>query len=168
MRQRGIRYAAAVPIPEFILDLRAKLGHAPLHLPGVTAVVLDDRQRVLLVQRADNGRWTLVTGCLDPGEQPAAGAVREVAEETAVQVRVERLLSVAALPLMTFPNGDQTYWMDIAFRCRSTGGQARVNDDESIDVGWFALDALPDIPDRHRKAIHDALDPAAAARFLTR
>ena len=156
-----------MPIPQFILDLRAQLGHAPLHLPGVTAVVLDERQRVLLVRRADNGRWTLVTGCLDPGEQPAVGAVREVAEETAVQVRVERLLSVAALPLMTFPNGDQTYWMDIAFRCRPTGGQARVNDDESIDVGWFVLDALPDIPERHQQAIQDALDPAGPARFLT-
>jgi 8-oxo-dGTP pyrophosphatase MutT (NUDIX family) len=156
-----------VPIPQFVLDLRAKLGHDPLHLPGVTAVVLDDAERVLLVQRADNARWTLVTGCLDPGEQPAAGLVREVAEETAVQVRVERLLSVTALPLMTFPNGDQTYWTDIAFRCRPTGGQARVNDDESIDVGWFGLNALPDIPGRHVRAIRDALDPAAPARFLT-
>ena len=156
-----------MPIPQFVLDLRARLGHDPLHLPGVTAVVLDDQQRVLLVQRADNLRWTLVTGCLDPGEQPAVGAVREIAEETAVRARVDRLLSVTALPLMTFPNGDQTYWLDVAFRCQATGGQARVNDDESMDVGWFRLDALPDIPERHREAIDDALDPGPAARFLT-
>ena len=156
-----------MPIPQFVLDLRARLGHDPLHLPGVTAVVLDDQQRVLLVQRADNLRWTLVTGCLDPGEQPAVGAIREVAEETAVQARVDRLLSVTALPLMTFPNGDQTYWLDVAFRCHATGGQARVNDDESVDVGWFRLDALPDIPERHREAIDDALDPGRPARFLT-
>jgi 8-oxo-dGTP pyrophosphatase MutT (NUDIX family) len=166
--QGGIGYAAAVPIPQFVLDLRARLGHEPLHLPGVTAVVFDDVKRVLLVQRADNLRWTLVTGCLDPGEQPAVGAVREVAEETAVQVQVERLLSVTALPLMTFPNGDQTYWMDVAFHCHATGGQARVNDDESVDVGWFRLDELPDIPDRHRQAIDDALDQGRPARFLTR
>jgi 8-oxo-dGTP pyrophosphatase MutT (NUDIX family) len=155
-----------MPIPPFILDLRAKLGHDPLHLPGVTAVVLDDDSRVLLVQRSDTGRWTLVTGCLDPGEQPAVGAVREVEEETAVQVRVERLLSVTALPLMTFPNGDQTYWMDVAFRCYPTGGTARVNDDESVDVGWFGLDDLPDMPARHVLAIQDALGEAPA-RFLT-
>jgi 8-oxo-dGTP pyrophosphatase MutT (NUDIX family) len=155
-----------MPIPPFILDLRAKVGHDPLQLPGVTAVVLDDDNRVLMVQRADSGRWTLVTGCLDPGEQPAVGAVREVEEETAVQVRVERLLSVTALPLMTFPNGDQTYWMDVAFRCYPTGGQARVNDDESVDVGWFGLDDLPDMPARHVLAIQDALGDAPA-RFLT-
>jgi ADP-ribose pyrophosphatase YjhB (NUDIX family) len=165
--RRTVRYAAAVPIPPFVLALRAKLGHEPLHLPGVTAVVLDDDNRVLLVRRADNGRWTLVTGCLDPGEQPAVGTVREVAEETAVEVRVERLLSVTALPLMTFANGDQTYWLDVAFRCRPLGGEARVNDDESIDVGWFSLDDLPDIPDPHAQAIRDALDGTAPARFLT-
>ncbi|MGH3305126.1 MAG: NUDIX domain-containing protein [Streptosporangiaceae bacterium] len=72
-----------MPTPQFILDLRAQVGHDVLCLPGVTAVVLDDGQ-VLLVRRADNQLWTLVTGCLEPGEQPAAGAVREVAEETAV------------------------------------------------------------------------------------
>jgi ADP-ribose pyrophosphatase YjhB (NUDIX family) len=164
---RAIRYAAAVPIPPFILDLRAKVGHDPLHLPGVTAVVFDDEARVLLVRRADNHRWTLVTGCLEPGEQPAVGAVREVAEETAVQVRVERLLSVTALPLMTFDNGDQTYWLNVTFRCSRVGGDARVNDDESIDVGWFRLDDLPDLPARHHQDIRDALDPTAPARFLT-
>jgi ADP-ribose pyrophosphatase YjhB (NUDIX family) len=156
-----------VPIPPFIVDLRAKVGHDPLHLPGVTAVVFDDEGRVLLVRRADNHRWTLVTGCLEPGEQPAVGAVREVAEETAVQVRAERLLSVAALPLMTFENGDQTYWLNVTFQCSVAGGEARVNDDESIDVGWFGLDDLPDLPARHQQDIRDALDPAAPARFLT-
>jgi 8-oxo-dGTP pyrophosphatase MutT (NUDIX family) len=155
-----------VPIPQFVLELRAKLGHHPLHLPGVTAVVLDEENRVLLVQRADTHRWALIDGCLEPGEQPAAGAVREVHEETAVRVDVDRLLSVTALPLMTFPNGDQTYWMNITFRCRPTCGQARVNDDESIGVGWFALDALPDVEGRHQQAIQDALDPAGPARYL--
>jgi 8-oxo-dGTP pyrophosphatase MutT (NUDIX family) len=56
-----------VPIPEFVVALRAKIGHAPLSLSEVTAVVLDDRDRILLVRRADTGRWALTTGCLEPG-----------------------------------------------------------------------------------------------------
>jgi 8-oxo-dGTP pyrophosphatase MutT (NUDIX family) len=154
-----------MPIPQFIAELRARVGHDPLLLPGVTAVVLDDDSRVLLVRRADNGQWTLVTGCLDPGEQPAVGAAREVAEETAVRVRVDRLLRVEALPLKTLPNGDQVHWVDVSFRCHPIGGQARVNDDESVDVGWFGLDDLPELAPRHLQAIHDALDAAPAARF---
>ncbi|MFD9691906.1 hypothetical protein ACFWXO_39795, partial [Kitasatospora sp. NPDC059088] len=35
----------------------------------------------------------------------------------------------------------------LTFRCRAVGGEARVNDDESLEVGWFGLDELPPIGD---------------------
>jgi ADP-ribose pyrophosphatase YjhB (NUDIX family) len=154
-----------MPTPQFVLDLRAKVGHDPLPLHGITAVVFDDLERILLVRRADDGSWALVTGCLEPGEQPAAGAVREIAEETGVVAVAERIVSVSALPLMACPNGDQVHWLDVAFRCRSQSGEAWVNDDESIDVGWFALDELPDIQARQLNCIQNALAPDQAARF---
>jgi ADP-ribose pyrophosphatase YjhB (NUDIX family) len=155
-----------MPTPQFVLDLRASVGHQPLPLPSVTAVVLDDAERVLLVRRADNDRWALVTGCLEPGEQPAAGALREVEEETGVLVETERIVSVSALPLATCPNGDQVYWLDVTFRCRAVGGEARVNDDESVDVRWYELSDLPaSLPDRHRRCLQDALSGSLEARF---
>jgi ADP-ribose pyrophosphatase YjhB (NUDIX family) len=154
-----------MPIPPFVVDIRTKIGHDLLWLPGVTAVVFDDQDRVLLVRRADDLRWTLVTGCLDPGEQPAAGAAREIEEETAVLVTVERVLAVESLPRVAYPNGDQSLFLDVAFRCRAIGGQARVNDDESVDVGWFGLDELPDLPERHLQCIKDAVSEGAAVRF---
>ncbi len=157
-----------MPTPQFVLDLRAKVGQEALPLPSVTAVVLAENDRVLLVKRADSGRWTLVTGCLEPGEQPATGALREVEEETGVLAAVEQLLSVTALPLSACANGDLVYWLDTTFRCRALGGQARVNDDESVDVGWFSLDDLPDLPPRHLACIRDALSPRPEARFETR
>jgi len=155
-----------MPTPQFVLELRESIGHRPLPLPSVTAVVIDDAERVLLVQRADNGRWALVTGCLEPGEQPAAGAVREVEEETGVLVAAERIVSVSALPLTACPNGDEVYWLDVTFRCRVISGEARVNDDESVDVGWFQLDDLPpSLPDRHRRRLEDALSGSPEAKF---
>ncbi|RBM24056.1 NUDIX domain-containing protein [Streptomyces sp. PT12] len=129
--------------PDFIRELRVSIGHQPLFLPGVTAVVLDDEGRVLLVRRADNGSWTLVSGIPEPGEQPAETAVRETWEETAVRCVPERLLLVQTLPPTRYPNGDVCQFMDVSLRCRAVGGSARVNDDESSEVGWFALDALP-------------------------
>ena len=152
-------------IPGFVVDLRAKVGHDPLLLPSVTAVVLDAENRLLLVRRSDNGQWALVTGCLEPGEQPAAGAVREVEEETGVRAEAGRLVSVAALPLAICPNGDQVHWLDVTFRCRAVGGHARVNDDESVDVRWFSLDALPELPARQVKCIRDALGRSTEAIF---
>lgn len=154
-----------MPTPEFVLALRKKVGHDPLNFTGVAAVVLDEQQRVLLVQRADNHRWTLVSGMPEPGEQPAAAAIREVEEETGVSIAVERLVSVAANPLSTMVNGDQVWWTSIGFRCRYLSGEARVNDDESIDVRWCALDDLPALPSHHAQILELALSGNPEAWF---
>ncbi|MGQ4441937.1 NUDIX domain-containing protein [Streptomyces violaceoruber] len=146
--------------PDFIRDLRASAGHQLLWLPGVTAVVFDDEGRVLLGRRSDNGRWSLIGGIPEPGEQPAACAVREVEEETAVQCVVERLVLVQALKPVTYDNGDVCQFMDITFRCRAVGGEARVNDDESLEVGWFEVDALPDINEFGQTRVKQALSDA--------
>jgi ADP-ribose pyrophosphatase YjhB (NUDIX family) len=134
-----------MPIPEFVLTLRAKIGHDPLPLVGAIATVFDERGRVLMVRRADNHQWALVTGVIEPGEEPAVGALREIEEETGVIAEVERLLGVSARDLATMPNGDQVWWTSILFRCRYVSGEARVNDDESIDVRWFDLADMPEL-----------------------
>ncbi|MEU3192748.1 NUDIX domain-containing protein [Streptomyces sp. NPDC006992] len=133
--------------PDYIRDLRRSAGHQLLHLPGVSVIVFDDRGRVLLGRRADTGRWSVIGGIPEPGEQPADCAVREVQEETNVRCVAERLVGVYALDKpVTYPNGDICQFMDIVFRCRATAAAAsavRVNDEESLEVGWFGLDELP-------------------------
>jgi 8-oxo-dGTP pyrophosphatase MutT (NUDIX family) len=143
--------------PQFIQDIRAKAGDTLLFMPGVVMVVFDDRGRVLLNRRADNGRWALVSGIPDPGEQPAEAAVREIHEETGVSAVVERVLSVFTNEPITYPNGDRAQYIDIVMRCRALAGEARVNDDESLEVGWFALDELPPLGPIARGRIELAL-----------
>ncbi|MFJ7071605.1 NUDIX hydrolase [Streptomyces sp. NPDC098781] len=143
--------------PDFIRTIRASAGHQLLWLPGVSAVVFDDEGRVLLGQRSDNLQWTVISGIPDPGEQPAVCAVREVYEETGVECVAERVVLVKSGDEITFPNGDHCQFMDITFRCRAVGGEARVNDDESVEVGWFAVDALPTMSERQIFRIKQAL-----------
>lgn len=150
-------YAKAVPTPPFILTLRAKIGHDLLWLSGVTAVVLD-RQRVLLTRRRDRPGWHLVSGILEPGEQPAQAIVREVREETGVDVEVTKLVSVIAEDEMVIWNGDRCQFLDLCFRCRYVGGQAAVGDDENLEVAWYAVDDLPDLDDKQRYRLELALD----------
>ncbi|MBW4094057.1 MAG: NUDIX domain-containing protein [Acidobacteria bacterium] len=151
--------------PEFILDLRVKIGTDLLWLPGVGGAVLDEDNRVLLCQRSDNKQWTLITGILDPGEEPAAGIVREVEEETGVLVVPERIVSVTTHGPVTFPNGDRTTFLSVVFRCRYISGEARVNDDENDDVRWFLLDDLPELSPRHLADLQLALAPEEPAHF---
>ncbi|MEV5846299.1 NUDIX domain-containing protein [Streptomyces sp. NPDC051985] len=146
--------------PDFIREIRASAGHQLLWLPGITAIVFDDEGRVLLGRRTDTRRWSVIGGIPEPGEQPAACAVREVFEETAVRCVAERVVLVQALNPVTYPNDDVCQYMDITFRCRAVGGEARVNDDESLEVAWFDVDALPELNEfgvfRIKQALSDA------------
>jgi 8-oxo-dGTP diphosphatase len=153
-----------MPISPYLRSLRDRIGHDLLLLPGVSAVVLNDAGEVLLGKRSDNGEWSLIAGVLDPGEQPAEAILREIREETGVEAVVERLAGVALHPV-TYPNGDRCHYLNTWFRCRAVGGEARVNDDESTDVGWFALDALPELSPYTRLRLETGLADGEAAWF---
>jgi 8-oxo-dGTP pyrophosphatase MutT (NUDIX family) len=153
-----------VAASDYITGIRARIGQDLLMLVSVSAVVVDSDGRLLLGQRADTGSWTLVAGCVDPGEQPATALVREVYEETGVEIEVEHLAGVALHP-ETYPHGDVCEFLNIWFRCRPTGGSARVNDEESLAVGWFAPSELPPLSDWARLRIDTALRATEAAWF---
>ena len=146
-----------MPISPYISSLRAEVGPRLLFLPGVSAVIFDDQGRVLLGERSDNGRWALIAGVMDPGEQPAETVVREVHEETSLLVLPERIVCVITQPPTTYPNGDRCEYVDIAFRCRVLAGEARVNDDESVEVGWYEVDSLPEMEEGQLFRIKQAL-----------
>jgi 8-oxo-dGTP pyrophosphatase MutT (NUDIX family) len=154
-----------MPIPPFIEELRTKIGHDLLWLTGVTGVVADDSGRLLLTRRADSGRWALVSGILEPGEQPAVGLRREITEETGVVADVERLLSVVSLEPQMFPNGDRVQFLDLTFACRYVSGIARVGDDENLDVAWFDPSALPEMAAIDRARLERGLSSETSTYF---
>lgn len=138
--------------PEFILELRRHVGNAPLWLTGATLVCLRDGDggpEVLLEQRADNGLWTLVSGIIDPGEHPVDTVRREAREEAGVEVEVGRMLWCLVGDEITYDNGDVVRFLDHGFAGRIVAGEPHVADEESVAVGWFPVDALPE-PHRPR------------------
>lgn len=154
------------PIPEHVLALREKIGTDLLWLPAVTAVVRHpERAEVLLVRRADNGAWTPITGILDPGEEPAVGAAREALEETGTVIRVDRLASTSAHGETVHVNGDRASYLDLTFACTWISGEPYVADDESSDVRWWPLDALPEMSRVMMARLDAALNGEREARF---
>ncbi len=141
-----------MPIPDFIVELRRAVGTAPLWLPGVTAVTIRDRE-VLLVKRADNGAWTAVTGIVEPGENPADCAAREVREETGVSARATRLAWVHVTRPAVHANGDQAQYLDHVFRMQWLSGEPFAADDECTAAAWFDLDRLPPMTADMRRRI---------------
>jgi 8-oxo-dGTP diphosphatase len=156
-----------VPISEYLRNLRAKIGHDVLLTPGVAAVIVNDRGEVLLQRRSDDGRWGLPGGAMEPGEEPAETLVREVLEETALEVVPERIVGVYSGPdfRVRYDNGDEAMIVSITFACRPVAGEPRVNDDESLEIRYFAPDSLPAMESRHVMRIADALENDPRARF---
>ncbi len=157
-----------MPIPDYILKLRSKVGHTLLLLPGVTAVVCNDRGELLLQRRSDTGEWSLLSGVIDPGEEPADTVIREVQEETGLTVIPERLSGVYSGPdfYRHYPNGDEAIYVDFTFVCRLIGENTpRINDDESLELRYFARDALPPMEAHNRYRLEQALGNDERAYF---
>ena len=135
-----------MPIPEFIVALRQHIGHAPLWLIGITAVVIRDQQ-LFLIQRSDNQAWTPVTGIVEPGEDPADCAVREVFEESGIHAVARRLAWVHVTRPIVHVNGDHAQYLDHVFRMDWVGGEPFPADDESLAARWFDLADTPPMSD---------------------
>lgn len=99
-----------MPTPDFVLELREQIGHRALPLVGVTAIVVRG-ERILLGTRADNGNLQPVSGIVEPHEEPADAAVREVLEEAGVVVRATRLAWVHQMERVTYANGDMVDYL---------------------------------------------------------
>ncbi len=153
-----------MPIHPYVADLRAKVGPGLIMFPGVSAVVLNDAGEILLGQRADNLKWSIIAGMLDPGEQPADGVLREIFEETGVRATIDRIAGIA-LHETTYPNGDRCHFVNTWFRCYAIGGEACVNDDESVAVGWFPVDRLPEMGPFAMLRIRTSLEKDAPTWF---
>ena len=159
-------------VPDFIVALRALVGTDPLWLTGVTAVVLranpaTGEREVLLIQRSDNRAWTAVTGVIDPGEEPAVAACREVLEEAGVVAVARRLAWVHTLPPMQYDNGDRAQYLDLTFACDYVSGEPEPDGEETLSARWCPLDALPTMGEDMVARIRVAADGDGPARFET-
>ena len=113
---------------------------------GTNGILFNEKGHVLLQKRADVGFWELPGGKVDPGETVEQGAVREVLEETNLQVEVVRFVGVYSDPalncIMRYPDGSLVHYVTLLFECRRLSGELRISD-ESTDIGYFPTDDLP-------------------------
>jgi 8-oxo-dGTP diphosphatase len=108
---------------------RPALTELPRHSVSVAGVVVDDANRVLVIQRRDNGRWEPPGGVLELGEDIEAGVRREVLEETGVEVEVQRLTGV-------YKNMSRGV-VALVFRCRPLSHPVASSAEAAV-VGWIA------------------------------
>jgi 8-oxo-dGTP diphosphatase len=137
----------------------ATMAASPRHSVSVAAVVVDDDERTLLIQRSDNGHWEPPGGVLELGEQIIDGLRREVAEETGMQVQPSALTGVyknmtqgvVALVFRCHPAGDAAARAARGLRFRPGPG----TDGETAALCWAS-----------REEVASLTDPAFAVRVF--
>lgn len=127
-----------VPLVPYYPILRERVGHAPVILPGIMAVIRDEAGRVLAARRRDDDLFDVPGGYCDLGETTTAAAIREVREETGLIVQPERVIGVYSQDMLyTYPNGDVVHGVGLALACRVTGGHLRADHTEISEVAFL-------------------------------
>jgi ADP-ribose pyrophosphatase YjhB (NUDIX family) len=136
-----------VTLPPYVRRIREALGPERIALPAVSGLVRDERGGILLVRHANDGLWVFPGGILDVDEVPAEGVVREIREETGLDVEVVRLLGVYGGPdfRISYRNGDEVSYFEAVFECRVVGGELSTSLDETLDVRFVAAGELPEL-----------------------
>jgi ADP-ribose pyrophosphatase YjhB (NUDIX family) len=137
-----------MPISPHVAWLRSRVGQQLLQLPAVAVLCRDEADRVLLVLESDSGKWCPPGGVIEPGEGPHEAAVREMREETGLTVLLEGVRAVVGGPdyRKTYANGDEISYISVVYDGRVIGGDARSDDDETLEVRWVPLAEVDSLP----------------------
>ena len=128
---------------------------------GCSAAIFDERGRIFLTRRTDNGQWCLPGGRMESGESVAEACEREVWEETNLRVRVKRLVGVYSHPdqLVIYPDGNRAHIVALHFEAEIVSGEPGLSN-ETTDFGYFTMDEIQsmDFLGRHKERIMDTLE----------
>jgi ADP-ribose pyrophosphatase YjhB (NUDIX family) len=136
-----------MPMSEYMRDLRERIGNRLIQIPSVTVLTFDEQDRVVLVRHADKGAWTTPGGAVEPQERPADAALREMWEETGLEVELDGVIGVYGGPEFTtsYSNGDRVSFTMIVFEATETGGSLRPDGQETLEVRRFSASEIPEL-----------------------
>lgn len=128
--------------------------------PAAAVALRDETGRILLLRRHDSGNWTMPGGTLEHDETLAACAVREVVEETGLQVIVDGVIGIYSDPdvRIAYSDGEVRREFTTVFAGRFDSGAVAI-DAESTAYAWIApeeIDALP-LAESQRRRLADVL-----------
>ena len=127
---------------------------------GCSAVIFDaQHQKILLTRREDNNQWCLPSGGMEPGESASEACIREVEEETGLQVAVNRLIGVYTTPheLVVYQDGNKIQLVALCFEAEIVSGELRLSC-ETTEYGYFSYQEIQelDLLLNHMQRITDA------------
>ena len=107
-------------------------------IPAASAIITNEHGEILLHRRSDNNLWALPGGTMEIGESIRQTVIREVREETGLQVEPERVLGIYSNPkhVIEYPDGEVRQEFSICFACTIVGGKLHTSS-ESLELAFF-------------------------------
>ena len=142
-----IKLSSVVGYPVFTRLCMGEIKHRFVLLQdGAAAIIVNEKGQILLQSRSDRDEWGLPGGCQELGETFEEVVIREVKEETNLDVREEDLKLIKIVSGMSrrssYPNGDVVINNTVLYLVDKYSGSLRWNS-ESKDMKFFDLDKLP-------------------------
>ena len=142
----------------YIMNLREKVGHSPLIGVGATTLVFNNKNELLLNLRSDTNTWGIPGGSKELNETLEECAIRELKEETNIDVNDLELITVLSGNeyYFKYPNEDELDCVIVLYKVSNYEGELNINDRESKELKFFSLNNLPELESR-AKAIIDKI-----------
>ena len=128
---------------DYIHDLRKVIGHRKIILNCAGALIIRD-DKILFQRRTDNGKWGLIGGLVEMNETYEQAALREIREETGLEVKLDSFLGIFHNHDMVWSNGDAAHVISAMFSASILSGEPRI-DEESYELRFFERDEVPEL-----------------------
>ena len=128
---------------DYIHELRKEIGPRKIILNCAGALIVQDG-KILFQRRTDNGEWGLIGGLLEMNETYEEAALREIREETGLEVKLDSFLGIFHNHSMEWSNGDKAHVISAMYTASIISGVPRI-DEESLELRFFGKDELPEL-----------------------
>lgn len=142
----------------YIKKIRKKFGHDELILNYAGCIIFDEQNRLLLQRRSDCEQWGFLGGMVEFGESVEEAAVREVKEESGLDVEISSLYGVYSKYFAEYTNGDKAQPIVHLFKAKIIGGELINQNDETLELKFFDLNDVPPLfCTQHQDALDDII-----------
>lgn len=137
----------------YIQWIRSKVGHEKVILVFAGGCIFNQNGEVLLQRRCDTNKWGFPGGAIELGETPEMAAIREVKEETGLDVEVGKLIGIYTDCNMQYVNGDEAQSITIVYELNAMGDTLCCDGYETQELKYFALNDMPELFCRQHEEI---------------